>query len=303
MDDNNKTRGQKRRLLLVTGLSGAGLSTALKALEDAGYQVIDNLPLSMLPDLLRQGTEQGKPVAVGVDSRTWGFTSLSLLDTVQGLKQRDDLAAELVFLDCQDAILQQRYTETRRTHPLAADRTVSDGVALERVLLDDVKAGADHVIDTTDLNVHDLRRLMSSRFAVTERERLKVFVMSFGFKNGLPREADLVLDVRFLENPHWVLALRGMTGLDAPVADRIRADKGYAPFFEKMTSLLVTLLPRYYYEGKSYLTLALGCTGGRHRSVFVAEELGKWLEGEGYGAIVRHRDLPPHNDEQKRKTA
>lgn len=285
-----KNKPHHRRVLLVTGLSGAGLSTALKALEDSGYKAVDNLPLALVDNLLAQKEGLGKPVAIGIDSRTWDFSAAKLLKKVAALKADKRLRAELVFVNCEDAILQQRYTETRRVHPLAIDRPVADGVLRERLLMQPVRKSADHVIDTSDIKAHDLRRIVSGAFSL-EQEALFITVTSFGFKNGVPREADLLFDVRFLDNPHWDAKLRPLSGLDKPVAARIRKDKGYAPFFRNMTALLGPLLPRYGREGKHYLTVALGCTGGKHRSVFVAEELKRWLQAKGHSAAVRHRDL------------
>ena len=308
---------EKRKVLLVTGLSGAGLSTALKSLEDMGYKAIDNIPLALVDGLLKQKEGQGKPVALGIDTRTWDFTPQKFLKKLGELKKDKHLKAELVFINCQDNILQQRYTETRRMHPLAVDRPVSDGVILERQLMAPVRKVADHVIDTSDLKAHELRRLMAGYFELAGDPGLVIAVTSFGFRNGVPREADLVFDVRFLDNPHWDAKLRPMSGLDAPVAARIRADRSYKGFMKQLRALLEPLLPRYDHEGKNYLTIAVGCTGGRHRSVFVADELYRWLAKKGYNVAVRHRDLEKwamqqlhavhedkkHNSRKKRKAA
>lgn len=280
-----KTNNRKRKILLVTGLSGAGMSTALKSLEDAGYKAVDNLPLALIGALLSQKEGMSQPVAIGIDTRAWDFTPEKLL------RERKKSGAELVFIDCRDDVLQQRFTETRRVHPLAADRPVGDGVTFERKLMKPLKSAADHVIDTTDLKAQDLRRIMEGRFGQGEDGGLRVFVMSFGFKHGVPREADIVFDMRFLDNPHWDPKLRPLSGLDAPIARKIGRDPDFQRFFKGFAGLLSRLLPRYDAEGKNYLTIALGCTGGRHRSVFAADALYKKLRKDGASVAVRHRDI------------
>jgi RNase adapter protein RapZ len=280
-----------QKLVLITGLSGAGMSVALKALEDLGYEAVDNLRLSLLPMLLTQTRSAGRPLAVVIDSRTRDFAVEALLQETATLRRLEGIDAGLLFLDCGTETLQRRFTETRRRHPLAADRPVADGIERERALLAPVKLQADWTIDTTTLSLHDLRRLASAQFALGDAPRLSVFVTSFSFRQGLPREADLVFDVRFLANPHWDPQLRPMSGLDAPVAEHVAADPDFETFFDRMTGLLQPLLPRYNREGKSYLTIAVGCTGGRHRSVFVAERLGGWLRERDIKVGVNHRDL------------
>lgn len=282
---------EKRKVILVTGLSGAGLSTALKSLEDMGYTAVDNIPLALVGPLLKQKEGQGKPLALGIDTRTWDFSPAAFLKKLSELRKDKHLKTRLVFINCQDNILQQRFTETRRVHPLAVDRPVSDGVILERQLLNPVRKAADDVIDTSDIKAHELRRLMEGYFKLAGDPGLLIAVTSFGFRNGVPREADLVFDVRFLDNPHWDPQLRPLSGLDAPVANKIRGDKAYKGFSKQLRALLEPLLPRYDHEGKNYLTIAVGCTGGRHRSVFVADEIYRWLRKKGYNAAVRHRDL------------
>ena len=285
-DSSNGIAKGKTPVILVTGLSGAGHSTALRALEDMGYEAVDNLPLALLnaPD----GFD--RPVALGIDSRTRGFSSAALLERIQRLGAEGGLAVTLVFLTCSDEVLQRRYTETRRRHPLALDRPVADGIRQERLLLEDLADAADLVIDSTDLAIGDLKRLMQGHFALDRKPGLAIAVMSFSYRHGLPREADLVFDVRFLTNPHYQPALRPLTGRDAAVGAYIEADPAYAPFFRNLTDLLLPLLPGYEREGKSYLTLAVGCTGGRHRSVFVAERLAGWLASQGRQVDLRHRD-------------
>lgn len=290
-----KPKNSKRKILLVTGLSGAGMSTALKALEDAGYKAVDNLPLALVGALLSQKEGLSQPVAIGIDSRAWDFTPEKLL------REKEKSGAKLVFIDCRDDVLQQRFTETRRLHPLAADRPVGDGVTFERKLMKPLKAAADHIIDTTDLKAQDLRRIMAGHFRQGDDEGLRVFVMSFGFKHGVPREADIVFDMRFLDNPHWDPELRPLSGLDAPIVRKIGRDPDFRRFFKGFTDLLTRLLPRYDAEGKNYLTIALGCTGGRHRSVFTAEALYKRLRKSGVSVAVRHRDIDKSGQNNEKK--
>lgn len=280
-----------RRVVLLTGLSGAGISTALKALEDLGHEAVDNLPLTMIPALIDDPGTAGRPLALSIDSRTRHFDADRLMDSVARLRARPDIDARLVFIDCDDEILQRRYTETRRRHPLAIDRPMPDGIRMERQLLSPVRDGADLVIDSSSLNLHDLRRLVGGHFATDPDPALSVFVTSFSFRRGLPREADLVFDVRFLDNPHWDPALRPLSGLDAPVQQAIERDADFARFLDGVTTLLGPLLPRYNREGKSYLTVAVGCSGGRHRSVHVAEKLASWLRRQRYKVGLTHRDL------------
>lgn len=282
---------ERGRVVLITGLSGAGLSVALKALEDLGYEAVDNLRLSLVPALLDQADPRRRPLALVIDSRTRDFSAGAFVAEVEALRRRPDLDVRLAFLDCGDEVLVRRFTETRRRHPLAIDRPVPDGIQVERALLQPLKPLADVYIDTTALSIHDLRRLLAGEFQTDSQPTLQVFVTSFSFRMGLPREADLVFDVRFLTNPHWDPALRPLTGRDAAVAERIAGDPDYELFFHHLTDLLQPLLPRYKQEGKSYLTIALGCTGGRHRSVFVAERLAAWLKGIGIKVGLGHRDL------------
>ena len=279
-------------LCLVTGLSGAGKSTALKALEDLGYEVVDNLPVKLVATLLRSDEGPRARLAIGIDARTRDFRVDDVQAEIETLAARADLSVKLVFLDCDDDVLRQRFTETRRRHPLAADRPVSDGIRHERDLMEPLRDRADLMLDTTDMTMADLGRILGGHFAVGDHPRLHLFVTSFGFRNGLPREADLVFDVRFLSNPHYVEALRPLTGLAPAVDDHVTADPFFAPYFDRLCAMLVPLLPRYVAEGKSYLTIAIGCTGGRHRSVAVAERLAQRLRAEsGVVVTIRHRDI------------
>lgn len=278
-------------LLIVTGLSGAGKTSALKALEDLGYEAVDNLPLSLLSVLVGQVRGLHEPLAVGVDIRTRDFGIGALLDELEALIANPDIDAKLLFLDCDDAILQRRFTETRRRHPLAGDRPLMDGITLERNLLAPLRDRADPVIDTTEKTLGDLHQILEESFGLPHRPGLAIFVTSFAYRHGLPREADLVIDARFLKNPHYDPDLRKLTGKDAAVGASIEADPGFADFFDKLMALLLPLLPRFENEGKSYLTIAIGCTGGRHRSVYIAERLAALLDEGGHRVRLRHRDI------------
>jgi UPF0042 nucleotide-binding protein len=277
-------------LILVTGLSGAGHSTALKILEDIGYEAVDNLPLSLLGRLAGADGGLARPVAIGVDCRTRDFSSAALGEALDLLIQDPTVDVRLLFLTASDEAMRRRFTETRRRHPLALDRPVEDGIRQERELLEPVRARADRVIDTTDLAIGDLKHLLQGEFAIVGPAQT-VTVMSFSYRQGLPREADLVFDTRFLANPHYQPELRPFTGRDAAVQRFIAKDPGFEPFIASLGGMLLPLLPRFEREGKSYLTIAVGCTGGRHRSVLVAERLAELLRGGGREVNVRHRDI------------
>jgi RNase adapter protein RapZ len=284
----------KRRVVILSGMSGAGLSTALKAFEDLGYEAVDNLRLGLIATLVNNKGGEGealRPLAVAADSRNANFAVDDLLRIVKELDDRPDLDVHLVFLECSDEALERRFTETRRRHPLATDRPVSDGIRREREILWRLRDHADLTIDTTLLSIHDLRRNIVGHFRLDSAVGLTLFITSFSFRHGVPREADLVFDVRFLANPHWDLTLRPMTGQDAAVGDYIRRDPDYTKFMQHLGDLILPLLPRYQQEGKSYLTIAIGCTGGRHRSVLVAEELATLLAAHEYITGIGHRDL------------
>ncbi len=278
-------------VLLVTGISGAGRSTTLKILEDLGYEAVDNLPLTLLPSLVVPALGTRRPLAIGIDVRTRDFGVEQFLHEIDTLIARADLEARMVFLDCDDEVLQRRFTETRRRHPLAADRPVMDGIQHERRSVVPLRDRADLVVDTSQLSLNDLRRLLKGHFTLEIEASFAVSVMSFSYRNGIPREADLVFDARFLANPHYEETLKPLTGQDARVAKFVSDDPGFHDFFQSLTGLLQPLLPRFQNEGKSYLTIAIGCTGGQHRSVFVAEELVAWLNKNGQHAGVMHREL------------
>ncbi|MEK9970016.1 MAG: RNase adapter RapZ [Ferrovibrio sp.] len=286
------------RFVVVSGLSGAGKTTALKLLEDHGYEAVDNLPMPLLRRLAISDDAEtadmpGQPrraIAVGIDSRTRDFQPDRLIALLGELRQRDDLAVQLLYFDCEDEVLLKRFTATRRRHPLAGDRPVADGIATERRLMLPLRAEADLVIDTSTVALPEFRQVLAAQFALDALPGLGIMVTSFSYKLGLPREADLVFDVRFLRNPHYDEILRPQTGTDPGVANYVSADPGYAAFFSRLRDMIDTLLPRYAQEGKRYLTIAIGCTGGRHRSVVVAEALGKHLRETGQRVDIRHRD-------------
>jgi UPF0042 nucleotide-binding protein len=283
-----------QRILLVTGLSGAGKSTALKTLEDIGWEVVDNLPLSLLEDLLEtplgKGKRRRRPLAIGVDSRTRDFDAKRIVKQIKALASDHDFPVETLYFDCAGSELLRRYSETRRRHPLAPDRPATDGIAAERELMEPLRRWADHVIDTTDTVPNALQLQIRQGFgAGTEAPTLAI--LSFGFARGVPRHADNVFDMRFLRNPYWVDALRDLTGLEPAVAEYVAGDPAYVDVVGRIEDLLLALLPRYGEEGKSYVTVAFGCTGGRHRSVHVAERVAARLREEGFSPTVEHRDL------------
>ena len=279
------------RIVVVTGMSGAGRSSCLKILEDVGYEAVDNLPFQLLTRVLRSGEPPERPLAVGVDSRTRGLVPSELVREIERFRAEASTPIRLVFFECDDEVLQRRYTESRRRHPLAQDRPVSDGIARERVLMAPLKAAADLVIDTSTTSLAELRRRIVAELGPQAEGRLTLTVLSFSFRNGLPREADIVFDARFLANPHYVEALRPLTGLDPAVRRHVEQDPDWSRTVNGLEALLMPLLPRYRAEGKSYLTIAIGCTGGRHRSVALAEELAGRLRAAGWQPLVVHRDL------------
>jgi UPF0042 nucleotide-binding protein len=291
MNPSAQPQPASSRIVIVTGMSGAGRTSALKALEDMGYEAVDNLPVSFLSGFVRPG-EGSRPLAVGIDIRTRDFGAGPVLAEIERLLDERHLDVRLLFLDCDDETLARRFTETRRRHPLAADRPLIDGIRHERALLEPLKARADQVIDTSRLVPRDFRRMMEELYELAGSPGMVVFVTSFSYRQGLPREADLVFDARFLANPHYLPDLRPQSGKDQPVAEFIAKDPDFFAFFDSLVRLLQPLLPRYEAEGKSYLTIAVGCTGGRHRSVFVAEKLSAWLAAQGRPVELRHRDLP-----------
>lgn len=287
------------KLVLITGMSGAGKSVALKTVEDAGYEAIDNIPLVLLPAVTKVGGGSDgnkRHLAVGVDIRSRDYSVDGLETIIKGLKLDKTIDLTVVYLDCDDEVLRRRFTETRRKHPLAQDRPVIDGIRLERRMIGGLSNLADLTIDTSDMRAADLRRVVAGQITAAER-KLTVHVMSFSFRQGLPREADMVIDVRFLKNPHYVLELNQLTGLNKAVGEYIETDKGFAEFYANLVQLVMPLLPRYLDEGKSYLTIAIGCTGGKHRSVYVVEKLANHINQHGFEADVSHRDIPSDQNE------
>jgi RNase adapter protein RapZ len=289
------TRQRPNRILLVTGMSGAGKSTALKTLEDMGWEVVDNLPFTLLNRLLAtqeaEGVHGARPLAIGIDSRTRGFDARAIVERIKTMRDTEGSTIGTLFLDCTGVELERRYSETRRRHPLAPDRPAADGIHRERELVAPLRRWADHVVDTTANNANDLKAELRNRFGSDAGQETVISVMSFGFARGLPRNADLVFDMRFLRNPHWVDALRPLTGLDGGVSAYIMDDPAYAEAMERIDGLIDLLIPRYRAEGKSYLTIAFGCTGGRHRSVHCAERMGQRLRDGGFAPSVVHRDI------------
>ncbi|MCX8501982.1 MAG: RNase adapter RapZ [Alphaproteobacteria bacterium] len=282
-------------VVIVTGMSGAGLSLALKSFEDIGFEAVDNLPLALIPELLRSRRRSDPRVAVGVDSRTRDFTPQNLIATLSALQSELGEAAFLLFVDCDDEVLLRRYTETRRRHPLADEISVAEAIGQERAELEPLRDYAALVVDTSLLPSKSLQQQLELRFITQGSRKLTMTIESFSYRFGLPREADLVIDLRFLRNPHWDRELRLLDGRDSRVGAYIIADPIFANFFGSLESLILPLLPRWRAEGRCYLTIALGCTGGRHRSVFMAEKLAQRLSEAEFGEdlLVRilHRDV------------
>ena len=280
-------------VVVITGMAGAGRSTAAKALEDLDFYVVDNLPPKLINRVVEIADVADKPsyrLAVAVDSRTGAHTFEELQQEILVL-QRLGIRTMVVFLDADDQSLVKRFQETRRPHPLQAD-TLEESIAAERKILEDLRGNADVLIDTTELTVHDLRRRLVEAFeAPVPERRMRVSVTSFGFKHGSPRDLDLVFDVRFLPNPHWVAELRSLTGIDSSVSEYVLSDETAAEFVTRVADLLEFLMPHYVDEGKAYLRVGVGCTGGRHRSVAIAEELAKRLSDAGTAVSTWHRDI------------
>ncbi|MEO0765646.1 MAG: RNase adapter RapZ [Pseudomonadota bacterium] len=282
-----------RRLVLVTGPAGSGRSSAIRALEDLGYEAIDNMPLRLIPALL-ENPFPDKPVALGIDPRNRDFSVTSVMDSLGLISAVRGLVPELVYLDCNTDVLLKRFSETRRRHPLAEADQVEAGIQREMALLEPLKSGADILIDTSELNVHQLRAEVEHWFSKGDHSHLAVSVQSFSYKRGLPRSVDMVFDCRFLKNPYWEPSLRSSTGQDAAVRNHIWTDPRASEFEAKLCEMLLWLLPAYLAEGKSHLSVALGCTGGQHRSVAMAETLGGTLADAGWQVSIRHRELDRH---------
>ncbi len=280
----------RHRVVLVTGPSGAGRSTAINVLEDLGYETIDNLPLSILPRLLEAGGTR-RPLALGIDVRNRDFSIAGMIEVIDGLTGSSTYDVELLYLDASVDALVRRYSETRRRHPLAPAETALVGVGREIDLLLPIRTRADILIDTSELTPHQLRDEVERWFAADDRANMAISVQSFSYKRGMPRGVDMVFDVRFLTNPYWEESLRGLNGLDVKVRAYVEADPRYAAFFEKVCDMTELLLPAYEEEGKRHLSIAFGCTGGQHRSVTLAENLSQALAERGSRVSVRHREM------------
>jgi UPF0042 nucleotide-binding protein len=282
------------RLLLVTGMSGAGKSTVLDTLEDMGWDVVDNLPADLLADFVHGGGQcRTVDAAVAMDARSRGFDAERLPGLIRSI---EGVEPEILYLDSSGGELIRRYDETRRRHPLAADRPAEDGIARERQLTAPLLKAADSVLDTTDLSPAELGDELKRRYG-GEADQPVLTIASFAFARGISRTADLVFDLRFLPNPHWVEGLRPLTGADRPVRDYLAKEPAWGETMDRIQSLLIDWIPRYWAAGKSYVTVAFGCTGGRHRSVAAAVEMAERLRDAGFAPNVRHRDLasPPRD--------
>ena len=277
-------------LVLVTGPSGAGRTTAINAFEDLGYEVIDNLPLSLIPRLI-DGPPLGRPIALGVDVRNRDFNATALIELIDTLTRDPRVQLSLLYLDCGPDELVRRYNETRRRHPLAVVETPALGITREMDLLAPIRVRADHLIDTSGMSPHDLKAEIADWFDRAGVPGLAVSVQSFSYKRGLPRGLDMVFDCRFLANPHWVPELRALDGRDAAVAAHVQSDPRFEEFTTRLRDLLLFLLPAHKAEGKAHLAIGFGCTGGQHRSVAVAEMMANALAEAGWSVSKRHREL------------
>lgn len=287
-----------QRLVLVTGPSGAGRSTAIHVLEDLGFEAIDNLPLSLVPRLL-DGPARPAPLALGLDARNRDFSAANVIALIDALTRDPLFAPEVLFLDCESDVLIRRYAETRRRHPLADGGSPSDAIATERDLLTPIRARADVLVDTTDLTPHDLRAELAQAFDLRAGKALSLSVQSFSYKRGVPRGLDMMFDCRFLANPHWVAALRALDGRDPAVQAHVMADPHFAPFFDRVRDLILFLLPAQVAEGKAHLAIGFGCTGGQHRSVTLVEKMADTLAQHGWPVSKRHRELERHHASQR----
>ncbi len=280
----------EHQLVLVTGPSGAGRTTAINAMEDLGYEVIDNLPMSLVPRLI-DGPALERPIALGLDVRNRDFNATALIELIDSLTRDVRVTLEVLYLDCAEEQLVRRYNETRRRHPLAPEETPAQGIARENDLLAPIKVRADRLIDTTEMSPHDLKAEIGLWFIREAGSALSVSVQSFSYKRGVPRGVDMIFDCRFLQNPHWVPALRALDGRDVAVEAYVRADPRFEEYYSRLRDLVLFLLPAQKLEGKAHLTIGFGCTGGQHRSVALVEILGKALAEAGWSVSKRHREL------------
>lgn len=290
MSETDITPQARQRIVLVTGPSGAGRSTAIRTMEDLGFEAIDNLPLGLLPRLL-EDPPVGRDLVLGLDVRNRDFSVNALIETLDSLRDAPGIETELLYLDCRSDVLLRRFSETRRRHPLAPAEGPEQGVTRELDLLVPIRARADILIDSSDLTPHDLRAEVERLITPETGARLAVSVNSFSYKRGLPRGMDMVLDCRFLRNPYWEPALRRHDGRNAEVLDHIAGDPRFTPFFDKVLDLTRMLLPAYLDEGKAHFAIGFGCTGGQHRSVAIAEKMSQALAEEGWQVSTRHREL------------
>ncbi len=281
---------QQRRIVLITGPSGAGRTTAIRVLEDLGFEAIDNFPMGLLMRLL-DGPENDRPMALGIDARNRDFSTIGFIDLVMRLRRTEQVELTVLYLDCRNEVLLRRFSETRRRHPVAADSGPEAGVLQEKELLAPIREIADILIDTSQINVHQLRNEVEHWFAPEGGRHLAVSIESFSYKRGLPHGLDMVFDCRFLANPYWRPELRAEDGRNQDVARYVQSDANYAPFFDRVVDLLKLLLPAYRAEGKAHLSVAFGCTGGQHRSVATAEAVAKALAQEGQQVAIRHREM------------
>ncbi len=282
--------GLEHRLLLVTGPSGSGRGTAISVLEDLGYEGIDNIPLRLVPRLV-EGAPLDRPIALGLDVRNRDFNTTALIELIDSLSRDPRVALEVLYLDCAIGELIRRFAATRRRHPLALAETPAEGIVRELDLLAPIRARADHLIDTSELSPHELKAEIARWFGFEPGGMLAISVQSFSYRRGLPRGIDMVFDCRFLANPHWHPELRPLDGRDDRVAAHVRADPRFDDFFGRMRDLLLFLLPACRDEGKAYLSVGFGCTGGQHRSVAVAEMTATALAQAGWRVAIRHREL------------
>lgn len=292
-------KGATQEIIIVSGPAGAGRTTAIKAIEDFGVEVIDNLPLDLISRILN-GPPTGETLAIGVDSRTRGFSIDALLEIIDNIDRNPSYTSTFLYLDCSADTLLRRYSETRRRHPASPDGSPISGIAQEITTLSQLRDHADILVDTSDLSPHQLRAELAHWFDKRGGAPLSISVQSFSYKRGTPRGVDMMLDCRFLRNPHWEHSLRALTGLAPEVANYVQADPLFSPFFENLVDMLALLLPAYQAEGKAYFSIGLGCTGGQHRSVFVAESLAGVLAKSGWNVSTRHKEMERWPAEGKR---
>jgi RNase adapter protein RapZ len=287
--DGNEGDRKHGHIVILSGISGAGKTTAMKAFEDIGFDAIDNPPFAVLPTLLNQ--PPAEKLVIGVDARTRGLDVEMLLSARSRFAAASGAALSLVYLDCEEEVALRRFKETRRRHPLSADGSPREGLVIEREMLNSLRKEADYVLDTSIMSPRELKRWVQGIFGAEDPAGLIVQLVSFSYRQGIPREADLMFDVRFLVNPHYDEELRPKSGLDPEVAAYVESDPGTAKLLGSLSDLFDFCLPRYEQEGKSYLTIAIGCTGGRHRSVYVTEKLAAHFVAHGWSVQVMHRDI------------